>query len=170
LIILIIVLVGVFAGGVVSSKKINSKTSDDTEQMGRLLDSKASPLDKYSELSFIPAEKNLIDLPFEVEQIIKKLDATKRGVKNWRDVGCKFMVPEEDLDSAELEYNRPAGSPTKALLNILHTKYSVTLQRFATVLQEIERNDIAHIICHYYKKHKLTTNRSQSSATIESCV
>ena len=116
----------------------------------------------------LPAEKNLIDLPFEVEQAIKKLDATKRGLKNWHDVGCKFNVPEEDLDSAELEYHRPAGSPTKALLNILHTKYNVTLQRFVT--EEIERNDIAHIICHYYKIHKLTTNRSQSSATIESYV
>ena len=109
-------------------------------------------------------------MPFEIEQIIKKLDANERGLKNWRDVACKFNIPEEDLDSAELEYHRPAGSPTKALLNILHTKYSVTLQRFVTVLQEIERNDIAHIICHCYKIHKLTTNRSLSSATIESYV
>jgi len=164
----IILLVAVIAGAWFISKKTNIKKSD-AEQMGRLLDSKGSPLDN-SELSFIPPEKNLIDLPFEVEQAIKKLDATKRGVKNWRDVGCKFNVPEEDLDSAELDYNRQAGSPTKTLLNILHTKYNVTLQRFVTVLQEIERNDIAHIICHYYKIHKLTTKRSQSSVTIESYV
>ena len=127
-------------------------------------------LQKYNIVWSLPAGETLIDLPFEIEQIIKKLDANERGLKNWRDVACKFNIPEEDLDSAELEYHRPAGSPTKALLNILHTKYSVTLQRFVTVLQEIERNDIAHIICHYYKIHKLTTNRSHSSATIESYV
>ena len=102
--------------------------------------------------------------------LILKLDAITRGISNWYHVGRKFNVPEEDLKSAELEY-RSTGSPTKVLINILHTKYSVTLRKFVTVLQEIGRNDIADGICLFYKKVKfLTTDRFKSSSTIESYV
>ena len=93
--------------------------------------------------------------------MIQKLDARSRGIKNWYHVGRELDIPVAVLKDAELEYERPAGSATKALIEKLHTKYNLSLRKFVTVLQEIEWNDIAHSICNFYIHHRFSNATTQ---------
>ena len=93
--------------------------------------------------------------------MIQKLDAKSRGIKNLYHVGRELDIPVADLRNAELEYERPTGSPTKVLIEMLHTKDNLSLRKFVTVLQEVGRNDIAHGICNFYMHDRFSNAATQ---------
>ena len=76
--------------------------------------------------------------------MVKKLDIEKRGQANWYDVGIKFKIPRDDLESFCLEYKKDGGSPTNCVLETLETRgeEEPTVKDFVTVLQDLGRNDI----------------------------
>ena len=79
------------------------------------------------------------------QYLIKKLDIEKRGQANWYDVGMKYIVPLDDLETLRLEYKKEGcGSPTNCLLGILETRGEdePTVKDFVGVLRDLGRNDI----------------------------
>ena len=92
-----------------------------------------------------------IDLPYDVEEILRKLDAVSAGKKNWWHLGRKLNVPIETLELIKREDSREGGSPTKVLLTLLGTyKHVPTLREIVVVLQELERHDIVKDICLFF--------------------
>ena len=79
------------------------------------------------------------------QYLIKKLDIEKRGQANWYDVGMKYIVPLDDLETLRLEYKKEGcGSPTNCLLGTLETRGEdePTVKDFVGVLFDLGRNDI----------------------------
>ena len=84
--------------------------------------------------------------------IIMKLDVEWRpGIKGWYRVGEEFGVGELTLNVLTLECERPAGSPTNELLNILDAWWRTPLRDFIDVLcrPEVAQHDLAWNICNW---------------------
>lgn len=103
-------------------------------------------------LQFIPEGLKIDNIPYEVEDHIKALDANLPPSKNWWDVGRKIGVPVTQLELIKREDSREGGSPTTHLLSTLRTwENVVSLRRFVQVLHDLERHDIANPILDFYK-------------------
>jgi len=101
---------------------------------------------------FIPEAVKIDNIPYEVEDQIKALDANRPHSKNWWDVGRKLEVPIPQLELVKREDAREGGSPTSTLLSILRTRENiVSLRTLVQVLHDLERHDIANPILDFYK-------------------
>lgn len=80
------------------------------------------------------------------QYLVKKLDIQKRGQANWYNVGIKYTILTEDLETFDLEYKKDGGSPTKCLVGVLETRGQdePTVKDFVKVLRDLGRNDIIH--------------------------
>ena len=99
-------------------------------------------------------------IPFEVEQIILKLDERKLSANNWYPVARKLGLSMDETDNIRREECREGGSPTSALLSQLTTWQNViTLRRFVHVLHQLGRHDLSKLIFDFYR------NREQQALT-----
>ena len=102
-------------------------------------------IDIYIDIYFLFSECKCSKMDYYLQQhLVKKLDIEKRSQANWYDVGIKFKIPKDDLESFRLEYKKDGGSPTNCLLETLETRGEdePTVKDFVTVLQGLGRNDI----------------------------
>jgi len=91
-------------------------------------------------------------IPFDVEQIILKLDDRKLSANNWYAVARKLGLSMDETDNLRREECREGGSPTLALLSQLTTRESViTLRQFVRVLHQLGRHDITKLIFDFYR-------------------
>ena len=99
-------------------------------------------------------------IPFEVEEIIEKLDGRKLSANNWYHVARMFGLSVDETDRIKREEYRDWGSPTLALLSKLTTLESaITLRQFVCVLHQLGRHDLSKLIFDFYKngeQHVLT--------------
>jgi len=108
-------------------------------------------------LKFIPEELKIDGIPYEVEELIIKLDAKRAFCKHWYHVGRKLGVSVEDLGQLKREEDREGGSPTRCLLSFLGTSEEVvSLREFVRVLYDLRRSDIGKQICEFYKAKRCT--------------
>ena len=96
--------------------------------------------------------QSINNLPFEVEQIIQKLDDRKFFANNWYHVARKLGLSMDEAYSIKREECREGGTPTLALLSQLTTWESViTLRQFVRVLHQLRRHDISKLITDFYR-------------------
>ena len=102
-------------------------------------------------------------IPFEVEEIILKLDGRKLSANNWYPVARTLGLSVDETDNIYKERRmQRGGSPTSALLSKLTTWESViTLRRFVRVLHQLGRHDVSKLIFDFYRngeQHALTSS------------
>ena len=91
-------------------------------------------------------------IPFEVEQIILKLDGRKLSAKNWYPVARMLGLSMDETDNIRREEGREGGSPTSALLSQLTTcEMVITLRQFVRVLHQLGQHDVTKPIFDFYR-------------------
>ena len=96
-------------------------------------------------------------IPYEVEELIKRLDEKRPQCKNWRDVGRKLGVSVSDLNLIKREDDREGGSPTTSLLSNLCTwENIISLRKFVQTLHDLKRHDIVNAVIEFYKPNNGT--------------
>jgi len=111
----------------------------------------------YSNIAGLP----LCELPPALEnELIMRLDVRHKGEYGWKKLGNAFKFEEYKLEYLETAYQRPVGSPTKDLLDILG---KIQCRTVGEVLNELKgsyvnRPDVAQFVCQKWQETKYDKN------------